>query len=290
VFAEGTIDFDIASVDLTTAAMTPLLATNRSENAPAWAANGSAMVYLTDRNGAPEIWLHKPSEGDRPLVANRDFPGDNTRFLMGPALSPDGNRVVYRRTEKVGRPRLWMSAISGGSPVELVKDGKGTEHAGAWSPDGVWFAFWVTLDGKTDLYKVKTSGQAIPELVKANISRTGNWVSAWSPTGEWILHSDAGVKLISTDGKTERQLSDKTATVCAFSRDGATVYCIRDGDFISIPTAGGPEKHIGSIPVANRPSTNVTPSLRMTLTPDGKSFTYSILKQSSNLWMLSGIE
>ncbi len=290
VFAEGALEFDIVSADLANAAVTPLLATNRSEDAPAWAGNGSAMVYLTNRNGAPEIWLHKPGEGDRPLVTNRDFQGDNTRFLMGPALSPDGNRMIYRRTEKVGRARLWMSAISGGSPVELVKDGKGTENPGAWSPDGVWFAFWVTLDGKSDLYKVKTSGQAIPELLTPNVKRTGNWVPAWSPTGEWILHSDGGVKLISPDGKTERQLSDKTATVCAFSRDGATVYCIREADFISIPTAGGPEKRIGSIPVANRPATNLIPSLRMTLTPDGKSFTYSILKQSSNLWMLSGIE
>lgn len=288
MFEERVVDFDIVSADLGNGAVTPLLSTSRSEDAPAWAA--SAMVHLTDRNGAADIWLHKPGEGDRPLVLQSDFPGDNTRFMVGPALSPDGNRVIFRRTEKVGRARLWMSAISGGSPVSLIKDGKGTEHVGGWSPDGAWYVFWNQFDGKMDIYKVKTSGQAIPELLKSNIERRGDWVPVWSPAGDWILHSEGGVKLISSDGKTERQLSGKPATVCAFSRDGATVYCIREGNFVSMPTAGGPEKRIGSISVANRPISMVTPSLRMTLTPDGKSFTYSILKQSSNLWMLSGIE
>ena len=53
------------------------------------------MVYVTDRNGTFEIWLHKPGQPDRPLVTARDFPADKTRGFMGPTLSPNGTRVIY---------------------------------------------------------------------------------------------------------------------------------------------------------------------------------------------------
>lgn len=210
--------------------------------------------------------------------------------ILGPTLSPDGTRLIYTRLVRVGGIELWMSALSGGSPVRVVSDPKGSSYSGSWSPDGAWFVYWNILDCKNSLQKVKTTGQATPEVVKADIKRTGGWVPVWSPTGDWILTAADGVKLISPDGKTERQLSSAPATVCAFSRDGATVYCIRSGKLVSMPVAGGAEKDIAPIAPANTPASLLTPSLRMTLTPDGKSLTYSIVKTTQNLWMLSGIE
>ena len=81
VFVESATDRDVVSVDLATAAVTPLIATQRSEMMPAWASKEPALVYVTDRNGAPEIWLHKPGQQERPLVTARDFPPDTTQWL-----------------------------------------------------------------------------------------------------------------------------------------------------------------------------------------------------------------
>ena len=113
VFEESADDYDIVSVDLTTAAVTPLIATQRSEMMPAWASSQPALVYETDRSGEPEIWLHKPGQADRPLVTARDFPPDTTQWFMGPTLSPDATRVIYTRIERNGPARLWMSGVAG---------------------------------------------------------------------------------------------------------------------------------------------------------------------------------
>ena len=101
---------------------------------PAWAARESAMVYVTDRNGAYEIWLRKPGQPDRPLVTPRDFPPDTTRGFMGPALSPDATRLIYRWL-KLGSTgsALWMSAVAGGPPVQLLKSAA-DDTPGSWSP------------------------------------------------------------------------------------------------------------------------------------------------------------
>ena len=53
LFLDQAADFDIVSVDLATAAVTPLITTLRSEQMPAWSSKESAMVYVADRSGDP---------------------------------------------------------------------------------------------------------------------------------------------------------------------------------------------------------------------------------------------
>ena len=170
------------------------------------------MVYVTNRSGYPEIWLHRPGQPERPLVTARDFPPDTTQGLSAPTLSPDATRVIYVRSQRLDiRPQLWISAVAGGAPVRLLKSSADFAHAGSWSPDGNWFVYWhSTQGGKLSLNKVKTTGQAEPEVVKADVN-IGGWVPVWSPSGEWILYPDGGVKLISPDGKTTREVSSTSA-------------------------------------------------------------------------------
>jgi serine/threonine protein kinase/Tol biopolymer transport system component len=294
VFLEAATDYDVVSVDLATAAVTPLITTQRSEAMPAWASRESALVYVTDRSGDPEIWLHKPGQADRPLVTARDFPGDTTQWFSGPILSPDATRLIYARRERDGPEQLWMSAVAGGSPVRL---GKSTADlaAGSWSPDGNWFVYWNVQEGRTSLDKVKTTGQAEPEVLRADVKRQGSWVPVWSPSGDWILHSDGGVKLISPDGKMSRDLSSKTAVAYAFSADGQTIYGIRQVaaadrlELFSMSVIGGTEKMIGSLGREYLPVSPLSPALRLTLTPDRKSVTFSTRKSTSNLWLADGL-
>lgn len=180
------------------------------------------------------------------------------------------------------------------NPMLVVKDE--IDIPGSWSPDGGWIAFLKFLNGKADLYKVKTTGQAQPELLKAGVKRSGNGsVPAWSPTGEWILSEDNGLRLFSPDGKAARALGSRNTMACGFSRDGALVYCIRQerksdpGVFFSLPVTGGPEKVIGPVAPENKPLFGSF-SLGLSLEPDGKSFSYTIRKTTANLWMMDGIE
>jgi Tol biopolymer transport system component len=181
--------------------------------------------------------------------------------------------------------------------VRLVKASADSDYAGSWSPDGNWFVYWhASQAGKLSLNKVKTTGQAEPDVVKADVNPSAGWVPVWSPSGEWILHDDGGVKLISPDGKTTRDVSATSALAYAFSTDGKTIYGIRQVagedrlNLFSISVAGGTEKTIGSLRSEYRPASRLSPALRLSLTPDGKSLTYSTVKRTENLWLIEGLD
>jgi Tol biopolymer transport system component len=293
VFEEARSDADIVSVDLATAAVSPLITTERSEAMPAWAAREAALVYVSDRSGESEIWLHRPGQLDHPVVTPRDFPPGTTRFL-NPTLSPDAARVIYGRRGRDGN-HLWISALAGGAPVPLVKRGRDVEVEvdGSWSPDGKWYAY-RKLFPVSSLNKVKTTGQAVPEVLKEKVDPRGGWLPVWSPAGDWILYDDQGVKLTSPDGKTTRPISSTSADAWAFSADGRTLYGIRKVvperlELFSVSVAGGPEKTIGSLGLDDRPASQF-PNLRLSLSPDGKTLAYSTLKETSNLWLMDGLD
>jgi Tol biopolymer transport system component len=263
------------------------------------------MAYITDRNGFQEVWLHEPGQTDRPLVTPRDFPPGTTNGFGNPDLSPDGARVIYRLIT-TGRPGgLWISAVAGGAPVRLVKGSKARESGGAWSPDGNWYVYLSYEDGRFSLNKVKTTGDAAPVLLRevptiltiaTNLSRASAWEPVWSPKNDWILYQDRGVKLISPDGTTTRDVAPTSALVYTFSADGRSLYGLRQRapadpvELFSMSPTGGSEKTIGSLPSDYAPQASTTPGLRLTLTPDGKSLTYSIAKATSNLWLMEGID
>ena len=187
---------------------------------------------------------------------------------------------------------MWMAAVSGGAPVRVTNAEANMGYAGAWSPDGAWFAYWDLVPGTNSLNRVRTTGQAKPEVLVPKVDGRGLTVPAWSPTGEWILYNNDGWRLLSPDGKTERDLVLK-ADVCAFSRDAAQLYCIRwespRGVLFSRLVAGGPERVIAKLASNQFPGSSLGPSLKLTLTPDGQHVTFSAAKGESNLWLLGGI-
>ena len=109
-FAESTTDYDVLQVDLRTGDVSPLVATRRSEDMPAWAMSSAAMAYVTNRAGEPEIWLHQPGRPDRPVVTARDFPPGTTQLFTSPMVSPDGTRIIYERVDREGGSPMWLSA------------------------------------------------------------------------------------------------------------------------------------------------------------------------------------
>ncbi|MDP2054087.1 MAG: hypothetical protein Q8L75_10655, partial [Acidobacteriota bacterium] len=295
-FLESETDFDIISVDLATAVVTSVMATQRAESMPAWAARASTLVYITSRNGAQEIWLRTPGQADRPLVTPRDFPPDTTRGFRAPVLSPDGTRVIYRRSARGGGDYLWISAVAGGPPLGLVKDPTTVDFGGSWSPDGNWFVYSSNVEGSLLLKKLRTAGQSEPEVLKADVRPLGTWVPLWSPSGEWVLYDDGGATLISPDGSTTRRLSTSRAVAYAFSADGQTIYGIRPGassrdriDLFSIGVTTGIETTIGSLAREHLPANPHLPTLRLSLTPDGRSITYSVARRTANLWLMDGL-
>jgi len=122
IAAEGSGTFDVVSVDLATASARALIASERNELMPAWSAADPTLVYVTDRSGPFEIWVHRPDGADRPVATARDFSAGGTQWFIAPAPSPKGDRVIYTRIERGTTARLWISSIAGGTPIQLTND------------------------------------------------------------------------------------------------------------------------------------------------------------------------
>jgi hypothetical protein len=89
-----------------------------------------------------------------------------------------------------------------------------------------------------------------------------------------------------------KSLGDHRGRHYMFSADGKFVYSIRSDqgreDLFRIDIATGAETVIGNVGREFRPGSNLTPSIRFSLAPDGKSFIFGSGTFTSNLWMLEG--
>jgi len=286
----------VVQVDLQTTVAKPLISNGRNSQMPAWAAAAPQLAYVSDRNGRPEIWLRGAGPGDRPIVTAADFPPDTTQWFLAPALSPNADRVIYLRVERAAGggtagAQLWISSTAGGTPVPLLNEAGLFMSPGSWSPDGTWFVYSGFASGKSALMKVKTSGQATPELLKDD---TSGGIPVWSPKGTWITYAtpNGDDHVISPDGKVDRRLGQWPTDAWTFSADEKLLYGLRaDGDrelLFSVDVASGIEKVMGDIGREFAPTSPFSPSMRFSLAPDGRSFVYPVNQTTTNLWLMEG--
>ena len=293
-------DFDIVTLDWRTMRPTTVIATDRSEFAPAWAAEVNSMVYATDRSGASEIWLRQEQKPDRPLVTASDFT-TATLALLAPTLSPQGERVIFHRVEQeADQSRLWISAVVRGVPEPLT-DEQLTERAGSWSPDGNWYVYWASPPegGRRTLKKVKTTGRATPETLLADLQLPQNVpVPIWSPDGNWILITHQGLTLVSADGSQPSRNLGSESMPCAFADHEPLLYCIRGslgvlplGEYALVEMdLQGNELGSRALPPELRPASPLSAEIRLSLTPDRLGVTYSVESVSRTLWLVEGLD
>jgi eukaryotic-like serine/threonine-protein kinase len=291
LFRQARGDYGFVSVSLENAAAERVFSSELAAGMPAWALHKEKLAYVTHRNGPPEIWMR--GEGaDQPLVTPATFPAGATTWFMDPALSPDADRLIYTRIEPNGHEFNWISSVAGGPPVRLTNDSSALEVSGGWSPDGKSFTYLIYRNNEFDVMTIKTTGEATPVLLRANVGS----LPEWSPDGHWIKFLDheggGGWTLISSDGKTVRALGLTDAIEMTFSKDSSHLYGIRReqgrGQLFSFDLATKQRKDIGEIAQDFMPRSFVNPGIRLSLSPDGKSILYPTERTSGSLWMLEG--
>jgi Tol biopolymer transport system component len=95
---------------------------------PAASPDGRMIVFASDRDGTPRIWLKSIDRGGEQALTTG--PDDSPRW------SPDGSMILFTRTE-AGRTSIYRAALVGGEARKLTD---GAEH-GDWSPDGSRIVF-----------------------------------------------------------------------------------------------------------------------------------------------------
>ena len=281
--------YDVQQVRLDGSGMQPVITTDADERSPSWSPDGRLIAFV--KSGAVHIY-DLQSATNRRLLSSAEAALD---FDM--AFSPNGKRLAFRR-QKYPEVAIYITTPTGDTPVPLWKDPELSPQRGpTWSPDGNWIAYYGLKDGKPAIFKARVGGNEEPQFVT---SETAARPPRWSPRGDWIACDTArGVNLVSPDGKQRRKLSGRTWETLGFSADGQRLIGIFVSDrrrllLASVDISSGDEKTLGDL--GPRPASFTAARLRaefplrgFSLAPDGKSFLTSMVRESSDLWILEGI-
>lgn len=157
----------------------------------AWAPDSRRMVYVSDRDGVPHLFLYDFSTNSETQLT-RDAADDST-----PRFSPDGKLLAFIRGAKELRvmdvaaktERVVKTAIFERPPII-------SDRPFAWSPDGKWLAYVPVGENQfKNVNVVSVEGASSgPASYLANVF--SNSVS-WSPDGAYVLF-DSGQRTEST--------------------------------------------------------------------------------------------
>jgi acylaminoacyl-peptidase len=109
---------------------------------------------------------------------------------VDPQISPDGRRIVYRRTgfdimTDRTRSALWIVNVDGSDHRPLTS-GPNSYSSPRWSPDGSRLAYVSSENGRAQIFvRWMDTGQ---EAKLTNLTESPGGMS-WSPDGQWIAFS-----------------------------------------------------------------------------------------------------
>jgi len=147
----------------------------------AWAPDSRRLVYVSDRDGVPHLFLYDFSTNSETQLT-RDAADDST-----PRFSPDGKSLAFIRGAKELRvmdvatksDRIVKTAIFERPPII-------SDRPFAWSPDGKWLAYVPVGENQFKNVNVVSVDGASSGSASYLANVFSNSVS-WSPDGTYVL-------------------------------------------------------------------------------------------------------
>ncbi len=228
-------DKELHVMDLDGAGARPLTADRSIALSPAWAHDGSLILFTSYRGGqGPQVFVVPSAGGRIYLVSGR--PGLNTSA----SYSPDGREIVCSLSQD-GNSEIYVLDARGGSPRRLT-DHRGIDTSPAWSPTGREIAFTSDRGGQPQVYVMDRDGGNLRRLT-FDLNYTDS--PAWSPRGDrialvsraaggfdiWLVNPDGSQpRLLVTGGSNEnpRWSPDGRQIVFSSDRDGVRSLYVSD--------------------------------------------------------------
>ena len=169
------------------------------ESEPALAPDGESVAFVSDRGGAPDLWLIRASGGE-PIRLTDDAARERS-----PAWFPGGGALAFV-SDRDGRDAVYKIPALGGQPVMVVRDAGDP----AVSPDATRLAFAQRAPSGLGRVAVLdlTDPSRVLVLTAGEAASFDHLQPAWSPDGRWLCYTDAGrLWLVPSAGGAGRRLT-----------------------------------------------------------------------------------
>jgi Tol biopolymer transport system component/DNA-binding winged helix-turn-helix (wHTH) protein len=153
-------DINIWQIELPTATQprrsaTKLIASTRVDTCPQFSADGTRIVFCSDRTGSDEIWMGDTAGSN--LVQLTSFGGP---MAGTPRWSPDGRRIAFD-----GDWGIHVIDVDGGPSGRVASDAP-DGVVPSWSRDGQWIYFASSRTGRSEVWKVPVAGGRAVQVTK----------------------------------------------------------------------------------------------------------------------------
>jgi Tol biopolymer transport system component len=194
----------------------------RRMDSPTVAPDGSAVVFVSDRDGHANLW--RLPLGEAALQREPQRVTGHSGRCSNPRLSPDGRWIAYVRKVD-GNSDVWVVPATGGASRRFTTD-PAKDAVPVWAPDGSQLAFISARDGSAQVW-VAPVGDGARTGPSRTITQSPAPIDsfAWSPDGRQLAYVSRveGIEEIwitAADGKGETRRLTEGATIDDVRWDG----------------------------------------------------------------------
>ena len=237
---------------------------------PQWSVDGRWLYYLSDRNGARDLYAQRMTDdGTATGALARLTTGLDAHSFT---LTSDGRRVAYSLLTETAN--VWSLPVDGAARAraEQVTSGQQTVGNIVVSHDGAWLYYDSDLAGDGDLYRTRLPSGA-PERLTSELG--SEFAPAPSPDGrEVAFHAIRGgsrnVYTLPLDGGSLQTVvaTPREEGLVRWSPDGRTIAFsdlhVGGNAFLTTRTAGGKWS----------PPRGLTPGVFVKWSPDGRQLAF----------------
>jgi tol-pal system beta propeller repeat protein TolB len=125
---------------------------------PAWSPDGTAIAFVSARDGTPHIYLMDADGKNQRRLSTSDID------QLEPAWSPDGKQIAFLSEEGNNHSNIYLMDSDGTNIRNLTNQPTGLNENPTWSPDGTMIAFWSDRTGNHEIFSMMLDGTGLVNL------------------------------------------------------------------------------------------------------------------------------